>query len=324
MELKVLKTHEVSDKLWGHIVEGFNEAFDCSITADDLKSGFCTQNKLGYGYHAIALSDEGEVMGFNTFSPGFYKNGLKTVFSGSVFVRKKFRSNDLLFMDLTKALRKKAIEDGYEIELGAPNVNAENFASKILKCIHIADLNYYILPIHPSRCLNKPAFSFIDSIAPCTIKIYMAFIAMLARFCNKKEKQVKYEMEIDADFWKNRFPERLYQSFHDKAYHAYYRMYDEEGVKTAYLMDYREGNCRTSRAMLRAVDYILKNEHADAILYVGTSCVAHGALLKVPSRLVPKRLPFTYHVLDKKNKEKYADMVDVNKWNFSLMNFDVR
>ena len=69
MEIKVLKTSEISDSLWHQIIDGFNEAFGIVASIDDLKFGFCSQNKLGYGYHAIALSDEGELMGFNTFSP---------------------------------------------------------------------------------------------------------------------------------------------------------------------------------------------------------------------------------------------------------------
>ena len=47
-------------------------------------------------------------------------------------------------------------------------------------------------------------------------------------------------------------------------------------------------------------------------------------LFKVPQKFVPKPLPLTYYVLDKKNKAKYSDMSNLENWDFSLMNFDVR
>ena len=69
---------------------------------------------------------------------------------------------------------------------------------------------------------------------------------------------------------------------------------------------------------------LIKVEDIDAILFVGILRLFQLTLLRVPSRFIPKRLPFTYHVLEKSNIDAYADMADVCNWNFSLMNFDVR
>lgn len=324
MEVKVLKTFEISDSLWKQIAEGFTESFERPCSAEALKTGFCVQNKLGYGYHALALSDEGELMGFNTFSPVFYKKGLKSVVSGSTFVRKKFRSNDLLFMDLMQALRKRVKDDGYLFEVGVPNHNSRNFAAKILKCKYIGDLNYYILPVHILKCIGRTSFYFMDYLNHIFVYIYVMLMMMFSTIVNTKEKVVKYELETDEEYWRARFDERRYSRYKKGNFHAYYRMYNEDGIKTAYLMDFREGDRRTFRALSKAVHTILKKEDVDAILFVGFLRMLQGVLIKAPRRFIPKPLPLTYYILNKADKSKFGDMDNVDNWNFSLMNFDVR
>lgn len=89
-------------------------------------------------------------------------------------------------------------------------------------------------------------------------------------------------------------------------------------------MDFRENGKRTSRALSFCLKEILKKDKADAILFVGFLDMKQSSLIKVPKRFVPKPLPFTFHVIDKKNKELVEIMKNRSAWDFSLMNFDVR
>lgn len=324
MELKVLKTFEISDSLWAQIAEGFTESFERPCSPEDLKTGFCVQNTLGYGYHAVALSDEGELMGYNVFSPVFYKNGMRSVVSGSTFVRKKFRSNDMLFMDLMLALRKRVREDGFVFEVGVPNHNSRKFAAKILKCKYVADLDYYILPVHISKCIKKPLLGFLDLPNRFCVRIYLFVISAIAHLVNPQEKEVKYELDVDEDYWKARFGSSRYKSCRQGQFHSYYRLYNEDGVRTAYLMDFREGEQRSFRSLTKAVYEIVKKEDVDAVLFVGYLRMLQGLLIKVPKRFIPKPLPLTYYILNKADKSKYEDLDNVDNWNFSLMNFDAR
>ena len=68
MEVKIYKTNEIPNSLWEKIALGFQEAFNIPMTAKRMQNAFCVRNPLGYGYHAIAMSDEGEVAGYNVFS----------------------------------------------------------------------------------------------------------------------------------------------------------------------------------------------------------------------------------------------------------------
>jgi hypothetical protein len=100
--------------------------------------------------------------------------------------------------------------------------------------------------------------------------------------------------------------------------------YNEDGVKAVYLMDFRCGNKRTYRSLVKALREIQSREDVDMILFVGFLHLTQFGLIKCPKRFVPKRLPLTYYVLNKTDREKYADMQDANNWNFSLINFDAR
>lgn len=324
MEVKVLKTYEISDSLWKQIAEGFTESYNQIVTVEEMKTSFCVRNRLGYGYHAIALSDDGDLMGYNVFSPVFYKNGLKTVVSGSTYVRPKYRKHEMLFMNMVQALRKIVKADGYKVEIGVPNHNSEKFAKKILKLEYISELNYYILPFNLSKTLRKPSLQILDSCIRCLAKIHVFFSSLLGGLVNSKAKSCKYEMEHDSSFGDYRFGGGRYRSLNRGKYQAYWLLYDEDGANAAYLMDFRENGVRSSRALYQAVRAIIKDTSVDAILFVGFLRLKQTILLKVPKRYVPKRLPLTYYVLNKEDKDLYSDMQDKDNWDFSLMNFDVR
>ena len=324
MELKVLKTFEISDDLWEQIALGFKESFSINVTPANMKESFCVRNKLGYGYHAIALSDDGELMGYNVFSPVYYKNGLKTIVSGSTYVRPKFRTHDMLFMDMIQALRKAVIADGFEVEVGVPNHNSERFALKILKCLPVAELNYYILPFNISRSMNKPKLRFADGVVRTLSMLHIICQLGISSIFNSKEKDVKYDLDYDDNYWKYRLGNGKYKEYHDGIFQAHWLPYKENGIKAVYLMDFREGDKRTYKSLVKALWRIYKQEDVDMILFVGFLHLKQLGLFKCPKKFVPKRLPLTYYVLNKSEREKFSDMQDTKNWNFSLINFDAR
>lgn len=289
-----------------------------------MKNSFCVRNKLGYGYHAIALTDDGELAGYNVFSPTFYKDGLMAVVSGSTYVRPKFRSHEMLFMNMVQVLRKAVKDDGYKIEIGVPNHNSEKFALRILKFKPVAELNYYMIPLNVSRTLNKPFLRMFDGIIHSISRIHIKLNWIYSRLCNTKERQVIYELDCDDNYWGKRFGGKCYASHIEGKYKAYWLKYNENGANAAYLMDFREEGKRTYKALYFAVKAIAEDKGVDAILFVGFLWLKQSLLFKVPKRFVPKRLPLTYYVLNKEDRGLYADMADKHNWNFSLMNFDVR
>lgn len=323
MDIKVYKTYEVPEELWQPIAEGFIESFERQTSAEDLKHSFCSRNINGYGYHAIAIADNGEVAGYNVFSPTFYKNGLKVVVSGSTYVRPKYRKDAFLFMKMVNALRTEVIKDGFLVEVGVPNHNSRKFATKVLGFKYVDDLDYYMLPLSLSKCLKKESLKFFDPIVKGCLLVHIWLQSVISFVLNNKEHHSKYELETDVASRKARFSEK-YEHISKGEYDSYYSIVDEDGIRTAYIMDFRQGDCRTSKALNFTIRQIIRRENPDAILFVGFLRLCQLSLLKVPYRFIPKHLPFTYYVLNKEDKEQFSDMSNVRNWNFSLMNFDAR
>jgi hypothetical protein len=104
-----------------------------------------------------------------------------------------------------------------------------------------------------------------------------------------------------------------------------YRVVDEEGVKTCYLIDfyYTENKRRDKAVLKKALKFIIQSEIIDIIIYVGTLQFQPGYLIRIPFSREPKHLYFMGNVLatDKIN-EKFV--YDLNNWDFGLFNYDVR
>lgn len=321
----VKKTYEIDDELWEEIAAGFREAFGRETTADSLKTGFCVRNQWGYAYHAIDYDDEThEIRGFNTYTPTLYKNNVKILVSGSTFVKEKYRKDIFVYFDMAKELKKKGHEEGFVMSVGVPNQNSFKYSIKFLKATFVGYLDYYILPRNVSRCFNKPVLKPFDWLSRSWSWLHLNGQLAVSKMWNTEEEESKYEFVTDDEYYKVRFGDECYLKYTDGIFRAYYRMVDENGAQTAYLLDFRENGKRTKRALAKAALYIVKHSHPDAILFVGFLKLSQHVLLKVPTRFVPKPLPMTCSIIDKKDKEKFADMAKKENWNFSLMNFDVR
>ena len=323
--IEVLKTFEINDDLWDQISEGFRESFNRDINAQYLKKSFCVRTQWGYGYHAIDYDEKThEIRGFNTFTPTQYKNNIKVLVSGSSFVKEKYRKDVFIFLDMVNALRKRGLEDGFALTVGVPNHNSFKYSQKILKTTFIGYLNYYILPINISRCIHKPVLSFCNPITRLWSKIHLDFQLLSSQIHNTAENNVKYRLQTDETFYQARFNDPCYGEYDDGVYKGYYRIVNEDGTKTAYLMDFVERGVRTKRSLIKVVKYISSHEKPDAILFVGLLNLRQSVLMKVPWRLEPKHLPLMCYLIDKSRKDELLDMSDINNWDFSLINFDVR
>lgn len=323
--IKILKTFEIDDTLWNQIAAGFNESFDRDVNVESLKNGFCVSNQWGYAFHAIAIHDDtGDIMAFNTYTPTFYKNGMNAMVSGSTFVKPKYRKDIFIFYDMVLALRERAKEEGFTVEIGVPNQNSKEYGKVLLKDKYVADLDYYILPRNISKVLDKPALKYINFFFRFLFTIHLSIQYVISFICNYKEKEPKYALITDEDFYHARFKSSAYSKYCDGKCQAYYKIEDEDGKKVAYLFDFKYDNVRTRKAITKAVWYIYHHEKPDAVLFVGFLWLIQFTLFKVPKKFIPKPLPLTYYILDKKRKEEFKDMDEKKNWNFGLMNFDVR
>lgn len=193
MKIEVLRTYEISEKQWFQIYEGFMESFDVKDNDFKPQEGLFTNNKQGYGYHALAYSDEGNIIGYTIFSPTFYENGLKILVGGSTFIRKHYRDDFLLFAKIVNALKKRCSEDGYQVVIAVPNANSKDYAIRINRFVYVDDLNYYILPLHPSKILHKPALYLLDDITNQVFKIWISFNVFFSKLFNHSPRRKRLD-----------------------------------------------------------------------------------------------------------------------------------
>ncbi len=102
-----------------------------------------------------------------------------------------------------------------------------------------------------------------------------------------------------------------------------YRIVDEEGVRTAYLIYSRENGTLSFRSLYKGVSHILKHHDIDLILYVGPLSFFQSLFFLVPRKFEPKLLPLTCDLL-LPQENSYNDIWDFSNWDFGLLNYDVR
>ncbi len=313
--------------MWDQIVKGFNASFNNQHTTKERLIGDATSNSFGYSYHAVCVENN-LVIGFNTIFPNYYiHNGNKKItlgLSGSTFVLKEYRKDIFILYDMYMALKKYCAKENIIAFLGVPNSNSHQY---LIKFVHFKDvfcLDYYILPVKIFNILKIHRFSFLNFFSKLFSSFLIAGNRLLMHLYNSKEKIANYRMEINDVFLEKRFKDKRYKSISKGNINFTYVLNDENGIKCAYIMYFGEDGIKTLKSLTLAVSHIFRHEKIDIIMFVGTLRINQTILIKVPTKLQPKKLPFTYTLLDSNYCEKYSDMNNKNNWDFSLLNLDVR
>jgi len=325
MVIKVFKTFELQDSDWIRIVSGFNRSFDRKTTKERLLC-FYQSNSFGYAYHAVCYEND-TVIGFTSILPFqyLYKERIfKAGISCGSFVLKEFRYDAFILKDMLDALKTECVKNDFSVFLGVPNKNAFNYLKTFSGFKLIGNLNYYALPSKLLTVLRKDKFKFLNVITSFCFHIHCFINLIFSYIYNSKEKLSEYRLLITDDFHKTRFSASHYSYAEKGAIKCWYRIVDEAGIITAYLMDFRENSYRTNKALCVSVWHILNTENVDMLLYVGTLRMKQGLLFKTPSRFQPKQLPLIYGLLETDNKEQFDSMANIKLWDFGLMNFDGR
>ena len=74
------------------------------------------------------------------------------------------------------------------------------------------------------------------------------------------------------------------------------------------MLDAKQKNRLSYRALVIATSYIVKNTNSDLILYVGPIKFPQLMFFRVPNKYQPKQLPLTCDILEKSNEDLYSDI----------------
>lgn len=325
MEISVVISNELNDNDWAQITSGFNESFELNKGPVELVS-YYSLSELGYSYHAIARNGDGVIIAHSSIFPYYYlvnKERMLFGLSGGTFVLKAYRKDAFLYVDLLEELKDYVSSKGIVLTYGVSNENSFGMAVRVLGSFHLKDLKYYAIPVAFSKLILKKKFIFVDRILQLFLVFWCFLLRLYSQNCDATERQQPIRLDLTEKFYSIRFGVK-YKQIQTEKFNAIYRIVDEGGIRTAYLMDFRRKGLRSLFALSSVVSNILQNEEVDLIVFVGELSFFQSILCKVPRRFEPQRLPLTYDLLVNKNTELNDLISDPGNWDFSLMNFDVR
>ena len=325
--IKVYKTLDLSDSDWTQIVDGFNRSFSLNKTVESMKK-YYTSSITGYSYHALDYTEDGVLRGYNSIVPTQYQykgQSISVGISGGTFVNKEFRSDVFIFKHLMDALFDYCGKDGMVMKVGVPNKNSFKYTLKMNKAKLVGYLNYYILPIRLFNVIPLKSLGFLNIISVFISRLYLYGISALSSIFNPKGEMKPLEIVCDKLFYDTRYRNRNHYIECLKGnLIGFYCVVEENGMHVAYIMDFKEGNSKSLKALSFVSRQILSKEHGiDAIMYVGTMNMRQPLFLKVPHKMDPKPLPLTINVING-DMALEGEAINLNSWDFSLQNFDVR
>lgn len=322
MNIKICKTNEISDVEWDAYVNGFNTVFNKEFEKDHFihkYTAFC-----GYSYHSLLIEGNSRVVGCVTVIPQRYLKGTKQIvncLAVDVFILESFRTDPLMLRKMYSQLKELLLKDNVTSVIAVPNDIAYVYWKNIVKWKDVGLIDYWILPVKIESII--PKLKLLRNISKIFVKFLLLVNLFLSYIYNSSQKISKYELVVDDLYRSNRFNSK-HKTIVKNNIRFTYAIYNENGTQTAYLIEVSELNRISYRSLVKAISYIFKNENIDLIVYVGKLKLVQALIIKVPSKFQPKKLPLMCDIINKKNKDLYNDMYDINNWNFGLLNYDVR
>ena len=324
LHIKTCITSELTNHEWDTYVNGYNKTFK---KKDDKKKFLkkYSNSSDGYSFHALLINEDADVVGACTLIPSDYEKNrisLKIALAVDLFILPEYRNDSLIFLKFYLKLKKIISRDDITAVVAVPNLNSYDYWKNIVKFKDIGNLTYWAIPIKFHNI--KTNFPYIlNYVSLLYSKIILNLNFLYSFFYNSKDISQSYKIITNNDFLKSRFDGDYYH-FNNNIISFYYSIINEDGVNTAYLLYAKENGVTTLRALILAVKAILKNKEVDLILFIGTLKIFQFIFARVPQRFTPKRLPLICDILIKEDKEKYKDLLNLNNWDFGLINYDVR
>jgi len=324
MQIKICKTFEWSEHEWKTYCVSFNRVFKKQFSTDFFKHKY-SSNFCCYSYHALLLDDSDSVIGSCTIIPVKYKSGINDLLiigqAVDVFINEENRVDPLMLRRMYHKLKSLLIEENIIAVIAVPNATAYPYWKSVVKWKDVGNLTYWMIPVKIGNIKN--ILKFLNPLSIIFSRIWIYSNCFFSRFFDTRDKNYKYEILDDEMFYENRFFEN-YHSFIEKQIKCFYRIVDEDGVKTAYLISAKKNNKTSFRALSLGTKSIINQHEVDLILFVGPLNFFQILFFKVPHKFEPKLLPMTCDILRNEDVEKFSDMLDYKNWNFGLFNYDVR
>lgn len=317
MEFFCKKTFELTTSELEQIADLFNRVFENNETPDKLLSHY-NNNPLGYSYHSMML-DEGRVVGFCAYVPAYYFcEGRKYIFaySGGYMTDKHYR-DFFNFHDLVKNARTYMKKEGVALNFGYPNDNAFPVMIKGKLSMYVGRMHIYCLPYRIGGM--KKELKYLNFLSIFLSKFWVSLNLLLAK--NRIHEFLIHKEEDSFNKTRYNKLEENYSVTKLKHGTLYYKIQEQKGVRTAFIIDVTP---KSPRVFVDAVRYLI-NKHSkelDMILYPGELPFGFTGMIRLPRKMEPKNFNMTATILDKSSL-KEAIICNISNWDTNLSNYDL-
>lgn len=310
------KTSELSKGTIQEILNGFNYVFELDRSYEVMINQ-CCENPFGFSYHTIVYDDD-RIIGHTAAVPSYYYvNGKKVVFVNGIdmFIFKEYRDG-FVMIDTFSSFFEYLKTNGVKLLFGVPDTKAYKAFEKARIYKRIGEMKTYILPYRISG-INQSLKCF-DFLTEAFAWTYIYFTGLFA-----SRKTTKYKIEKDAETYNKTRYNRMdgrYSVVHEGDMEFFYKVIPFKDIRTAFIIDVTG---KSAKNFNKAVKYILKHNRKefDLILYVGNLYFSSHGLIKVPTKLEPKKFNFVVKLFDK--SFKCDELYDISNWDVNLATYDV-
>ena len=304
-------------------VKNFNTVFDKQIPVSDFRRQYIN-TPLGYSFHSL-MEDGENVVGYFGAVPYTYSCfGEQKLFCyiGSLFILPEYRKDPFALYKLYTGAKQYLKENGISMVVSVPNHLSHPYFIHVLKWKEISTLPYYALPVRFGSVTRSSKVFNLFSVAAANA--CMVWESIRTSLINSFERQAGIFLLPGEPLMET----HRYAAGHVKIkmthFSAFYKTENEEGIRTVYLIDfYNQNGLRDSRALHKAVKYIVRNERPDLVLFIGPLRMTQHSLFKIPKSKEPRSLNFCGEITDPENINE-ALVFNKDSWNFGLYNFDAR
>lgn len=316
MKYILKKTTELSYAERDQLADLFFQVFGIKHNSNYFKAKYKSIVN-GYSYHSLMVSEAGLIVGSFTCTPFYYSYfGSKLIFSLAIdtMIHQNFRSDIFSLKRMHDICIDVMRTEGVSFLFAIPNANAYLYWKKIVKWNDIGRLHYYIFPIDLSKLDKK--YKLLSYLT----KSY-AFMNRFT-FCLDSTQPSNKPIHKVADnaFIIYRYSQQ-YRRITKGNKTAYYRIYDENNTRTAYIIDIYPLTRSWLHQTVKDV-YLKENNNLDIILYAGCLDFKTYNLFKVPEKYEPIKIMFVGKIL---NDDKVDNRVfNLSNWRINLSDFDVK
>lgn len=316
MEFCLKRSNDLAESEKIQICDLFIRVFEKPMTHDSFEQKF-EKNKSGFSYHGLMI-EEDQIVGCYSAIPYKYNYfGKEVVFALSVdtMIDEAYRGNPFNLKKMANLVYDGLKTDGIPFVFGFPNDNVYLVRKKILKWQDIGKLDFYILPINIGAIKSKLTFLNVLS------RMFAGMINMLAGSKTANYSNYNIEKVNNKAFRDGRYDDSYSVNMTDRDSYFVYKIYDEEGAKTAYIIDVYP-LCKSNLENAVKELYSKEKNNIDLIMYVGHLDFSVSNLFRVPEKYQPKNVHMSGKILDDTMIDER--IFDIDNWNVNLSNYDVR